>query len=345
MQSHHRKNHATIEDVAARAAVSIATVSRVMNGTAPVSIEPRKRVLAAVEELGFVPQRAARNLASQHTDTIGLIIPEVTSDFFIPMLRGVETTAHAAGFDLLVSIQPAGGSSIRGRRALGEHNSDGLVIFVGEMDDEEIERLARRGFPVVLLYRPAPPHTHIPVVTIENKAGARSIVNHLLEVHGYRRIALLRGPLNSPDAFLREQGYREALIEQGVGVDESLIFMGDFSERVSRRATEVFLQAGVKPQAIFATDDSSAVGSMQALQAAGLRVPEDIAVVGFDDLPFSRYLNPALTTVRAPTEQVGSEAVRLLIELIHEQFAPLETLLPTKLVVRRSCGCTEFKPD
>jgi LacI family transcriptional regulator len=333
------KAHVTAVDVARRAGVSIATVSRVLHQTVPVSEEVTARVLAAVAELGYVPQAAARNLAQGKTTALGVLLPEIGVEFFSPMLRGIESAAREAGYDLLISTQYPDDSRRALRRPLGPHNTDGLLIFTDNVNRAEVGRFHRQGFPVVLLYRSAPAGLPIPAVVIENRMGARQVVTHLIAVHGRRRIVLLSGPSGNEDAYWREQGYREALAAHGISFDPALVGSGDFREARARAGLARLLAAGLEFDAVFAGDDDSAGGALLALLAAGKRVPQDVALVGFDDTRVSRYLTPPLTTVRAPTERVGREGVRQLVQLITTGAATPKIVLPTELVIRQSCGC------
>ena len=329
--------HATIADVAERAGVSIATVSRVLNRTTRVNDETAARVQRAIDELGFVPQAAARHLASRKTSTIGLLLPEVSSEFFFPILRGIESATRQAGFDLLIAIQPEGTHSVHS--LLGNHNTDGLLIFGDLAGSLSLTYFTRLNFPVALLYHSAPPGSGITSIQIENKKGARRLVNHLIEVHGARRIAFLRGPEGNEDSVWRENGYRQALADHQLEFDPRLVEAGNFEEQGGRTAIETLLKKGVQFDAVFAGDDGTAIGALAGLNQAGLRVPEDVALAGFDDMTLSRYLNPPLTTVRAPTEQVGREAVKQIVQRIQTGRADAEILLPTELVIRQSCGC------
>jgi DNA-binding LacI/PurR family transcriptional regulator len=331
--------HATIADVAERAGVSIATVSRVLNRTARVSDETASRVQKAIDELGFVPQAAARHLASRKTSTIGLLLPEVSSQFFFPILQGIEAATRQAGFDLLIAIQPEEQARQLVHCQLGTHNTDGLLIFGGLADSPSLAQFTRLNFPVVLLYQAAPPGSGITSIQIENKNGAHRLVSHLIEVHGARRIAFLCGPQGNQDSGWRETGYHQALVDHQIEFDPRLVEPGNFSEQGGRAAVERLLKNGVQFNAVFAGDDGTAIGALAALNQAGLKVPQDVALAGFDDIPPSRYLNPPLTTVRAPTEQVGHEAVKQLVKRIRTGQADAEVLLPTELVIRQSCGC------
>ncbi len=330
----------TIADVAERANVSIATVSRAINHTAPVSEKTTARVQAAIVALNYRPSAAAKGLASQKTNLIGLLTTEISAPFFAPILRGIEAGARETGFGLLIYCTQGEPVPETGfHRPMGPHNTDGLLVFAGSLEETELIYLHRVSFPVVLLHQSPPESLNIPYVTSENKSGARKLIDHLIETHGHRRIAFLRGPENHEDSYWRELGYRESLEAHGIPFDPALVAMGGFDKEMAQVPVERWLREGVQMDAVFAGDDEAATGVIAALGRAGKRVPEDIAVVGFDDVHLADYLMPALTTVRAPIEQVGSEAVRQLVRLIHTGQADDLVLLPTELVIRRSCGC------
>jgi len=334
------RHPATINDVASLAGVSIATVSRVINRSSPVSITVTAKVQAAISALNFVPHAAARVLATRKTNTIGLLLPEISGFYFSPLLRGIEEGIRGYGYDLLVHSavfhQEISDSPIA---KLGEHNTDGLLVFAASLRDEEITRLYNLGFPMVLLHQSPPKGFEISCVTIENKAGAYKLINHLIEVHGYRKIAFLEGPVTHEDSYWREMGYREALSAHGLTYQPDLVSIGHFDTKIAQNSVTEWLNKGVEFDAIFAGDDDGATGAITAIQHAGLRVPEDIAVVGFDDIYISQYLSPPLTTIHAPIEHAGYTASQQLIRLIHKETVDPLVLLPTELIIRRSCGC------
>jgi len=329
----------TIADVAEMAGVSISTVSRVVNCSAPVDDATAEKVRLAVAELGYVPQAAARNLARRTTNTIGLLLPSIGEDFFSLMMRGIELEASAAGYDLLIATQAAIDTNPSRRLPFGRHNTDGMLIFTGNLDIREITPLYQVNFPMVLLYESAPKTLRIPTVTVENKDGTRSIINHLIETHGCRRIAFLKGPPGNEDSNWREQGYLSSLVEHGIEYDSDLVFQADFNTDTSVRVVLEMMQNGHKPDAIFGGSDEGAYGAFLALNKLGIRIPQDVVVVGFDDLTLAQHLQPALTTVHAPTEEVGRVAFRQLLRLIRKEEVELLTLLPTELIIRQSCGC------
>jgi DNA-binding LacI/PurR family transcriptional regulator len=329
----------TIDDVARQAGVSISTVSRVINRNVPVSDEVVTQVEAAMRQLKYVPRAAARNLAKRRSHTLGLLVSDLLGDFFGPLLSGMEDVATEHGYDLLISTAGRRGPHADLPRSLGSHNTDGLMVFAGILTDAGLANAQSLGLPLVLIHQTPGQSIAIPSVTIENKAASRDIVTHLIAAHGRRRIALLRGPLHNEDAYWREMGYREALATHGLPFDAALVAPGDFAREVAQASVARLTAAGVDFDAIFTGDDEAAVGALQALQAAGKRVPDDVAVVGFDDQRLAAVLSPPLTTVRAPTEEVGRAAARQLIRLIRTGQSDQLTLLPTEIVIRRSCGC------
>lgn len=335
------KPRATISDVARLAGVSISTVSRVVNDTAPVSDDVEVRVRNAISMLDYTPHAAARNLAVRKTDTIGLLLPEMSSAFFPPLLRGIEAVVRRTEYDLLVyaSARPQVGGDWRRRQPIGEHNADGMLVFATTLDDAEIRQHYERGFPMVLLHRTPPYGVAVPCVMFDNQAGMSAAVRHLVEVHGRRQIAFLRGPVGNQDSALREAAYRDTLAELGMPYNAALVVRGGFNEVSGEAAVRELLLSGVVFDAIFTGDDEAATGALIALREAGLRVPQDVAVVGFDDLPVSRHLSPSLTTVRAPIERAGYLAATLLLQMLAGEPVEQETLLPVELVVRQSCGC------
>lgn len=336
-----KTQRATISDVARLAGVSISTVSRVLNDTAPVADETVQRVRSAVQMLNFSPHAAARTLAGRKTQTVGLLLPEISSSFFIPTLRGIESAVREAGYDLLIFTGIASSQNRKDfRQPLGEQNTDGLIVFANQLNAAELARLHERGFPVVLLHYTPPGELRIPCVRFDNRGGVRAALDHLITVHGRTRIAFLRGPVENDDSLQREAAYREGLDLHNLPYDAALVADASFTEHGSEVAVGKLLAEGVRFDAIFTGDDEAATGAMLAVRRAGLRIPEDVAVIGFDDVPFARHLNPPLTTVRAPIETASYLAARRLFRLIRGDEPDLVTVLPVELLVRQSCGCT-----
>lgn len=339
------KQRPTISDVARLAGVSISTVSRVVNDTAPVSDEVGIRVRSAIDTLSYTPHAAARNLAVRRTNTIGLLLPELSSSFFSPLLRGIEAAVRQTDYDLLIYANPRTVAGFdarydsRNRQPIGSHNTDGMLVFTTTLEDREILRNCEQGFPMVLLHRHSPHALDVPSVIFDNRTGVRQAIEHLVTVHGRRRIAFLHGPLGNQESEERELGYRDALRRHQIAVDPALILRGGFNERGGYNAVMDLLRMGVPFDALFSGDDEAALGAMSALRAAGRNVPADVALIGFDDLPFARLLTPALTTLAAPIEQAGYLATTALFTLVAGGEVDTLTTLPVELVIRQSCGC------
>jgi LacI family transcriptional regulator len=335
-----RSSSVTIRDVAKQAGVSVATVSRYINRNAPVSVEVANRLDKVMSELKYMPHAAARHLASRKTRVIGLLLNNLHNDFFVPLLNGVETVVGKKGYNLIVATYHANSRNAM-PPPIGPHNTDGMLVFSDGLVDEDLAKLNASGFPMVLVHRTSPPSLSIPSVTVENIEITTKLVEHLIQVHGKRRILFLRGPMNQEDSYRREAGYKAALAANGIPFDEDLVLNGEFERDIAYKVLNQFLGNGkrVAFDAIFTGDDDAAIGALQALHKYGYRIPEDIAVIGFDDLGFAPFLNPPLTTVRAPTESVGRIATERLFSLLENQNLDEELVLPTEIIIRRSCGC------
>ncbi len=335
-----RSSSVTIRDVARQAGVSVATVSRYINQNAPVSPEVAERLDKIMTELRYVPHSAARHLASRKTRVVGLLLNNLHNDFFVPLLNGVEAVIRQKGYNLIIATYHAD-SRNQMNPPIGPHNTDGLLVFSDGLFDEDLASLNASGFPMVLVHRTPPPSTPIPSVTVENIEITHKLIDHLIQVHGRRQIMFLRGPEHQEDSAKRELGYKSALQENGIPFDEKLVLNGDFERDIAYQVMDHFLGNGnrVAFDAVFTGDDDAAIGVLRALHKHGLRVPEDVAVTGFDDLGFAPFLNPPLTTVRAPTESVGRIAAERLFDLLENQTTDEVVILPTEIIYRRSCGC------
>ncbi|PWH17858.1 MAG: LacI family transcriptional regulator [Anaerolineae bacterium] len=339
-----KSSSVTIRDVARHAAVSVATVSRFINRTAPVSQEVAERIQQVMLDLNYKPHVAARQLATRRTLTVGLVIHNMHTDFFAPLLSGIEAVVSENQYNLLVATYDYKTHHHR-PLPIGPHNTDGLLSYADCLNEEQLTDLCRVKFPVVLIHRTAPPQLRVPFVTVENKAATYKLISHLIETHGRRSIIFLRGPHEQEDSRWREQGYRDALEEHGISFNPDLMLCGEFNRHGAYTALKKFLARRHPPfDAIFSGDDDAAIGVYKALREAGLRIPEDVSVVGFDDARLSTFLNPPLTTVRAPTQLVGQTAASILFDLLQERTVETCTLLSTEIVLRRSCGCTYENP-
>jgi LacI family transcriptional regulator len=334
-----RSHSITIRDVAKQAGVSVATVSRYTTHSAAVSEDSSERIQQVMQELNYIPLVAARNLATHKTGTIGLLSFSVEYVFFGTLMGGLERALKEHGYNLLIATCPADLSD-EAPAPFGPQNSDGVVVFSNTISEKRLADWYEMHFPVVLVHRTAPNSLPIPSVNVENNRSSYELVEHLIKAHNRKRIVFVRAPGEQEDAHLREMAYKEALAANSIGFDPNLIIGGNFERPVARQAMEEFL-ANNPPafDAVFAGDDDLAVSVMSALQNAGLNVPEDVAVVGFDDQRFASLLVPPLTTVHAPTEEVGRVAGLQLLNLLRGLPTDFSTILPTEVVYRQSCGC------
>lgn len=329
----------TLEEVAARAGVGRGTASRVINGSSKVSGHTRAAVEAAVAELGYVPNRAARALAANRNDAIALVVPEPEARFFAEpyfsdVVRGVGATLAETDVQLVLTL--AGNERERRRLAqyLSGHRVDGVLLVSVHAEDPLPELLAELGIPTVLSGRRSAAET-LPWVDSDNLAGGAGAVRHLLG-RGRRAIATITGPLDVYGARCRLDGYRQALADAGHPVDELLIADGDFTEEGGRRAMRELLERRPGLDAVFAASDVMAAGARRELRASGRRIPEDVALVGFDDSVLARHMDPPLTSVRQPVEEMGRTMARLLLARIAGEEGDAAVVLPTELVVRES---------
>jgi len=334
-----RSSSVTIRDVAREAGVSVATVSRYLNQNAPVSKDVAGRIQQVMDKLKYVPHATARHLATKKTRTIGLLLLNMHRDFFAPLITGIEAVVNNNGYNLLVAtIRPNLRQNYQ--PPIDAHNTDGLLVFADSLDDDKIVQLYQKRFPVVLIHRTAPEEAPFPCVTVENKAATRKSIEHLIEKHGRRRIVFMRGPEHQEDSHWREVGYRSALEAHNIPVDESLMLKGEFEREIAYESLDNFIKKNhTQFDAVFTGDDDAAIGVLEALKDNGKCVPDEVSVIGFDDLRLSPFLNPPLSTVRAPTEEVGRVAAEQLFSLLEDKITEQTTLLHTEIVLRRSCGC------
>lgn len=330
------RRHATLFDICRKAGVSSATVSRVINNSPLVQEKTRKRVLRAIRDLGYRPSHAARMLARQRTDTLGVIFPDIASGFYAEVLSGIDSVADESRFHILTAFSH-GWKDAQGllTRFAEERRVDAVILMnLHARTDAFLRGVVREGLPLVLLDRPV---KGLPTVAIDNVGGARAAVEHLARL-GHQRIAFLQGPADNFDAAQRFDGAREGLRAAGLELPEWLVWSGDYGEESGRKAVDDFLKTGAPlPDAIFACNDAMAIGAREALLERGLNVPDDVALVGFDDIGSARHLG--LTSVRIPMREMGRAAAALALDLAAGR-KPVQDLavMPTELVVRRSCG-------
>ena len=323
----------TIRDVAARAGVSVATVSRVFNGKGPMRSETMQRVRAAAEEMKYVPHAGARSLSTRSTHTIGVLLPDLHGEFFSEVIRGIDVTARQRGFHVLVSGSHSDVDEMSEMLRALNGRVDGLIVMSPDLELGSISNALPVSVPVVVLNSAASDRASI---RIDNYAGARAMTRHLLEL-GHRRIAFITGPQRNADAAERRRGYRDAMDHAKA---TALEVSGDFTEDAGYAAGESIAKMSPRPTAIFAANDAMAIGALRAMREARVRVPQEIVLAGFDDIPIARYLTPPLTTVRVEIAELGRRAVDQLISSLQKDAggSARHDVVPATLVVRESCG-------
>jgi len=327
----------TIKDVAREANVSVATVSRVLNGSGPVSEETGRLIREVAGRMRYVPHNGARSLITSKTETLGVLLPDLYGEFFSEVIRGMDNTAQRHGFHLLISRSDADKDGIETAMRAMRGRVDGVVAMSPDLDAESLLNLPST-IPLVLLCS-VPRGNAIDSLTIQNSRGAREMVNHLV-ARGHTRIAIIKGSARNYDAAERLRGYRMALRDGGMTPEASLEREGDFTEAGGYAATLELLSMQKRPTAIFAANDSMAIGALSALRESGVRVPEEMAVAGFDDIPLARFMDPPLSSVHVPICELGARAVEILLHGVthkndHERR---RERVSTKLVIRRSTG-------
>jgi LacI family transcriptional regulator len=328
----------TIRDVAQRAGVSVATVSRVFNSSGPVREETRRRIREVADELRYVPDAAARSLTMRRTGAIGVILPDLHGEFFSEVIRGIDQTARQQDHHLLVSSSHDDRREIEAAVQAMRGRVDGLILMSPDLDALALAANLPESLPVVLL-NCAVEGTAFDALNVDNYGGASAVVRHLV-ARGHRRVGIINGAERNYDAQERRRGYHDALAAAGIEVDASLEVAGNFTEEAGYDGARALLAGSVRPTAIVAANDSTAIGALSALREDGVRVPEDVAVVGFDDIPLARYMSPPLSSVRVPIFELGARATAKLLDALttKSQHQRRQDLLPTTLVVRASCG-------
>jgi LacI family transcriptional regulator len=330
----------TIYSVAQLAGVSIATVSRVLQGTRATTAQTRANVLRAVEELDYVPLQAARSLAVHRHEAHGIIVPDLIGPYYSELLMGYESAAAELGQSVVIVVAHPSEEATRAVRL--SSRVDGIVVANSTITDDAARSLAQRT-PVVLLARPTV--AGCDAVSAENFQSARTLTGHLLG-HGRRRLSFVGDPDGSPDVQQRYLGFMEALSESDTSAVGPIVKVG-FRERSGADVAAQVIAEAIRPDALVCANDELALATMKALQYSRIRIPEDIAIVGWDDVMTARYVSPGLTTVRQPLYELGrAAATRLHERIAGAPTAPEPLILPTELVLRTSCGCPETdNPD
>jgi len=326
----------TIREVAKKAGVSSTSVSHVLNNTRFVSEDVRERVNAAMRELNYRPNALARSLRRGETHTLGLILPDSANPFFAEIGHAIEAAAFALGYSVILCNTENDENKEHVYTEVLENKQLDGIIFVGAGENREaISEIVKNGFPLVVVDRDMG-SLELDTVTTENYQGGLLATQHLLSL-GHQVIGCITGPSNITPSAERVTGYRAALQQAGHSVDESLLARGDFHAPSGYSAAMQLLQQTPRPTAIFVCNDMMAIGAMRAAAQLGLRVPENIAIVGFDDIQLASYTTPSLTTIAQPKQEIGQLAVKLLFERMSDpSLPPRHNILSTQLIIRES---------
>lgn len=327
---------ATIYEVSKRAGVSLATVSRVMNNTANVSIETRRKVLAAMAELNYRPNSIAQSLASNRSNSVGILLPELHGPFFGTLVSGIEEVLRDAGRHAIVTVGHSDEEKERdGIEFLVSRRCDALILHVDAVSDAWLEDLGRGAIPVVVVNREVP-LLGSACITLDNRHGGYLAARCLLDL-GHRDIAYIAGPSWKRDARDRLDGHRQALAEAGVRLDDRLLFQGDFHESSGSAGLEHFAGLGLPFTALVCANDGMAAGAMHTARERGITVPDDLSIMGFDNVNFARYLYPRLSTIDYPAREIGAMSARWVLKHVYGDDAQeIRSVFRPELVLRES---------
>lgn len=334
----------TIEQIAQLANISRSTVSRVLNNHPHVRPDVRDRVLRVISEQGYTPQAAARSLASRRTNVIGLLIPRSTTvifndPFFAQVIQSVTEACAQFGYFLMLSMVRTEHEQGFYDRILRSRHFDGMIMLSSDIDDPILPQVLKDRMPLTLIGS-HPYFENISWVDAEQRHGARNAVAHLVAL-GHRRIGTVTGPLEMQAGIERRDGYKQGILEAGLPIIHDYIVTADWTQQGGYKAMQQLLALPQPPTAAFIASDTMAIGAIRAINEAGLSVPDDIAIIAFDDLPSASYANPPLTTVRQPISEMGATAVKLLLDQFEDpEKSVVQVRLPTQLVIRSSCGAS-----
>ena len=326
----------TIREVAESAGVSYATVSHVINNTRLVSPETRERVLAAMDALNYRPNALARSLRQGKTNTLGLVLPDSANPFFAEISRSIEDEAFKRGYSVfLCNTERDTQRELFYVDVLSNRQVDGIIFVAAGDQADSLDFLLHRNMPVVMIDRNLS-DVEVDAVLTDNQLGGYLATRHLLEL-GHTRIACIAGPSSITPSAERIIGYRKALEEAGISYEETLVLRGDYHAQSGMDITKSILSLHPRPTAIFALNDLMALGALRAAAEADCSVPEDLAVVGYDDLAIAHFTNPPLTTIAQPKKAIGVQAINLLVgRMSQKNRPPSRIILPPELIVRRS---------
>jgi DNA-binding LacI/PurR family transcriptional regulator len=331
----------TIKDIAKRAGVSIATVSRSLNEDEKVKEETKNLVLSIAEELDYKPNLLARSFVTKKSNIIGLVMPDIFGEFFMELIRGVDDVCFSKGYYTMVTSSHSKRSTVE---SIIDYMSKGIVggiiLMTPSINDEIKKTLKNTQLPLIIINSKSELEQY-DSISLDNYKGAYDLVNFLIKTKKYKKIAHISGPKENNDSINREKGYLDALKDNGIEINKSWILRGDFTTEQGKICSESLLKMKNRPQAIFASNDMTAIGCYQIARNMGMKIPDDIAIAGFDDIFVSQFLSPRMTTVKVPIFDLGKKAAELLVKKIETEKVNSKKIhhlkLSTKLVVGESC--------
>jgi DNA-binding LacI/PurR family transcriptional regulator len=330
----------TIKEIADKAKVSIATVSRALNGDPKVKSDTKELILKIANEINYRPNLSARNLVKNETKIIGMVLPEIQGDFFTEIINGVDVVAHNGGYHVIVAGSHSERSIMESIMSfMGQSMVDGVILMIPSLNEQIREIINIPNTPPVVIVNGNYKLEDTDQVYIDNFQGAYSITEYLIKNMGYKKIAHIKGPSTNNDAIGRLQGYASALKENNIEINEDWIINGDFTIKGGEIACSRLLSLRDKPEVVFAGNDMMAAGCYRIIKSHGLKIPDNIGVVGFDHTFLSEFMSPILTTVHVPILEVGKTAAALLLEKIKEgeKHIPRKVKISTGIIIGKSC--------
>lgn len=329
----------TIKQIASKAKVSIATVSRVLNNDDKVTEETKKKVLQISNELNYKPNLIARNFAKKTSNAIGLILPEISDEFFTDIIRGVDEVTYTNGYYTMVASSHKNRTISDSISAFAQTGLvGGIILLISSMTEDLKNIINQTRIPVVIIGG-GKESSEFDTVAIDNYQGAFEATEYLIKKKKFTRIAHITGPDENYDAYLRKKGFIDACKKNGITIDKSFIVNGNYTIDSGYHGFIQLYGLQEKPQAIFAANDMMALGCYDAANYFNIKIPNEISIIGFDDIFISKYVTPGLTTVRVQIDEVGKEAAKLLLERLNKPNGKAHSLIkiPTELVIRNSC--------
>ncbi len=329
-----------IHKVALKAGVSIATVSRALNNSELVKPDTKAKIQKIVEDLNYIPNPIARSLSKQSTETIGVVLPDLVGEFFMDFIHSIDEEAYKRNWHVLISSSHSQRNLIETLiELMGSGRVDGVILMAPQIQDGISKIISKSKTPVILV-NTCGDFNGTSQIKIDNFKGAYDIIEHFIEIHKYKKIGIINGPKGNCDAEERFAGYLSALKKYKIKKDPSLIVNGNFDVESGCVAFTTLMNQKIRPEAIFAANDMMAVGAYEAAKEFSIKIPSDVAVAGFDDIYLSNFLVPRLTTVRVPIMELGSKAVKYLLDKINKKNNKVHfEVLPVELDIGGSCGC------